>query len=249
VTRDTVRSREFPVAVPGIAALAALAWLDVLRRAAAMPGMDMAMPMSAPLSWQLPDLWAAGIMWTTMMIAMMLPSAIPMLLLFSATRRPSAVWLFAAGFLACWAAWSWLAAGLQWILQGVVALSPQLTVVRAPLAAAILIAAGLYQFTPLKHRCLSTCQSPLGFLMTGWRGGRRGALEMGLRYGAYCVGCCWALMALLFVVGVMNLVWIAILAIFVLLEKTAVRGPWLGRVTGTALIGWALYLLSAGTPA
>jgi predicted metal-binding membrane protein len=265
VVRDVLRSRELPVALAGIVALTTLAWLDVWRRAAAMAqdmtttsggaqgmsGMNMAMHVPRSIPWYLPDLFAAGIMWTTMMVAMMLPSAMPMLLFFAATRRSRsgrrtiglAVWLFAAGFLLCWAAWSWLAAGLQWTLQAAVALTPHMAIVRTPLAAAILIVAGVYQFTPLKYRCLSRCQSPLGFLLTGWRSGNWGVLVMGLRYGAYCVGCCWALMALLFVVGIMNLLWIAVLAIFVLVEKTVARGPWPSYAAGVALIAWALYLL------
>jgi len=262
--------RGLPVAVAGAVGLAALAWFDLWRRAAAMAhnagmgtgtgmgsGMSMAMAMPSPMLWNVPDLVAAAAMWSVMMIAMMLPSAMPMLLFFSAAQRsrraPSMVAmtasLFAAGFLLCWLAWSCLAAGLQWSLQALLVLSPQLTVVRAPLAAAILVVAGLYQFTPLKHACLARCQSPLSFLLTQWRDGPWGAVRMGMRYGAYCVGCCWALMALLFVVGVMNLMWIALLAIFVLIEKTTVRGPWLGRATGAALIAWAVYLLAVAPSA
>jgi predicted metal-binding membrane protein len=140
-------------------------------------------------------------------------------------------------------AWSWLAAAAQWILQASVALSPQLTVVRLPLAAVFVAAAGLYQFTRLKDACLTRCRSPLGFLLSEWRDGGWGALRMGVRYGTICAGCCWALMGLLFVVGVMNVLWIAVLSLFVLIEKTALRGPWPGRIAGAALIAWAVYLL------
>jgi predicted metal-binding membrane protein len=258
-------SRDFPfAAVAGVGGLTALAWLDLLHRASAMAtgagmdmgtgmGMSMAMAMPRPLPWDLPDLLAAGSMWSVMMTAMMLPSAFPVLFLVSAvqrsrmarTRGPSAA-LFAAGFLLIWVVWSWFAAGLQWALQAWLALSPHLTVARFPLAVAFLVLAGLYQFTPLKHACLARCQSPLGFLLTRWRHGPWAGLQMGASFGAYCVGCCWALMGLLFVVGVMNLLWIAALAIFVLVEKT-VRGPWLGRATGVALLAWALYLLVVGS--
>lgn len=176
-----------------------------------------------------------------------------MLLFFSGVQRArraaggpgAATAFFVAGFLAIWLAWSWLAAGLQWTLQAFFALSPQLMVTRLALAAAFLAVAGVYQFTPLKRACLGRCQSPLGFLLTQWRESAWGAAQMGVRYGISCVGCCWALMAVLFVVGVMNLLWVALLAIFVLLEKTVLRGPWPGRVTGALLIGWALYLLRA----
>ena len=249
-------SRDQSVIVAGIAGLTALAWLDLWRRTGEMThdaAMSMAMVMPRTNSWSIPDLLAAGAMWSIMMIAMMLPSATSMLLFFSAVRRSrpatggmgAQAAVFAAGFLGVWIAWAWLAAGLQWALQARVVLSPQLTVARIPLAAAFLIIAGLYQFTSLKHACLARCQSPLGFLLSRWRAGAWGAAQMGIRYGAFCVGCCWALMGLLFVVGVMNLVWVAVLAVFVLLEKTVLRGLWPGRITGAILIGWALYLLRA----
>ncbi len=254
--RAALPSRDLSLVVAGIAGLTALAWFDLWHRAGGMAkdaGMGTAMAMTPPVPWNLPELIAAGAMWSIMMTAMMLPSATPMLLFFAGvqrTRRTTGqtvvpAGIFAAGFLLIWLAWSWLAAGLQWALQASLVLSPQLAVARLPLAAVLLVLAGLYQFTPLKHACLARCQSPLGFLFTQWREGSWGALWMGARYGGYCVGCCWALMGLLFVVGVMNMLWIVLLAIFVLLEKT-VRGPWLGRVTGFALIAWALYLLRAG---
>jgi predicted metal-binding membrane protein len=250
--RAGVAPRDLPRVVAGVGGLTALAWFDLWRRAGAMaPGsgmaMDMAMPQ--PMPWSLPDFFAAGATWSVMMIAMMLPSATPMLTFLSATQRAqgaaasaAGTSLFAATFLLVWVAWSWVAAGLQWVLRAFAALSPQLTLVRAPLAA-ILAAVGLYQLTPLKQACLARCQSPPRFLLTRWRGGPWGALHMGGRYGAYSVGCCWALMGLLLVVGVMNLLWIAALSIYVLSEKTVLRGPWPGRVTGAVLIAWALYLV------
>lgn len=254
-------SRDFPLAaVAGVGGLTALSWLDLWHRAGAMAtdagmGMSTVVAGPRPMPWDVPDLLAAGSMWSVMMTAMMLPSAIPVLLLLSAVRRspmastrgPSGL-PFAVGFLLVWFAWSWLAAGLQWVLQALLVLSPHLTVARLPLAVTFLVLAGFYQFTPVKYACLARCQSPLGFLLTRWRDSPWAGVEMGARFGAYCVGCCWALMGLLFVVGVMNLLWIAVLAIFVLLEKT-VRGPWLGRATGVALITWALYLLVAAPSA
>jgi predicted metal-binding membrane protein len=257
IGRIAVTARDTYLAVlAGIAGVTALAWFDLWRRAGEMThdtgaGMNMAMALPQPTPWNVPDLLAAGTMWSIMMIAMMLPSATPMLVFISGVRRSrqATAWLaapaalFVAGFLVIWLAWSWLAAGLQWTLQASLALSPQMAVARLPLAAVFLAVAGTYQFTPLKHACLSRCQSPLGFLFTQWRDGAWGAAQMGVRYGAYCIGCCWALMAVLFVVGVMNLLWVALLAIFVLLEKTVLRGPWPSRMTGAALIAWALYLL------
>jgi predicted metal-binding membrane protein len=259
--RPAVAPRDAALVLAGVGAITALAWFDLWRRAGAMMpatggGMDMTgahMAMAAPPPWNVADLIAAGIMWSVMMTAMMLPAAAPILTLFSAARKARAsqpagvspAVFFAAGFVLLWTAWSWLAAGIQWILQASIALSPQLTVARAPLAAAILAVAGLYQFTGLKDTCLARCRSPLGFLLSEWHEGNKGALRMGFRYGAFCAGCCWALMGLLFVVGIMNLLWIAILSIFVLAEKTVLRGPWPGRVIGAALILWAVYLLRA----
>jgi predicted metal-binding membrane protein len=256
--RAALPSRDRSAVVAGIVGLTALAWLDLWRRASEMAhepgiGMNMAMVMPRAISWSVPDLLAAGAMWSVMTTAMMAPSATPMLLFFSGAQRAQQTTgaieipavLFAAGFLLIWIAWAWLAAGLQWALQTWLVLSPQLTVAQRPLAVAFLFITGLYQFTALKHTCLARCQSPLGFLFSQWRRGAWGAAQMGVRYGAYCVGCCWALMGLLFVVGIMNLLWAAVLGIFVLLEKTALRGPWPGRITGTMLIAWALYLLRA----
>lgn len=108
----------------------------------------------------------------------------------------------------------------------------------------LLLVAGVFQWTPLKRACLVVCRSPLGFVMRHWREGRRGALGMGVRHGLYCLGCCWALMALLFVAGVMNLVWVAMLAVAVLIEKVAPRGDLVGRIAGVALVAAGLWLLA-----
>lgn len=243
--------RERAIVLGGVVSLTALAWLELWRLAGEM-GMDAARPWQMP--WSLPDLGTAALMWGVMMTAMMLPSAAPMLLLFASVQRrrraqgegdtPTA--LFAGGYLLIWLACSLLAAGLQWALQALLLLSQQLATTSALLGAAFLLLAGLYQFTPWKDACLVQCQSPLAFLLTRWREGAWGALSMGLRHGAYCVGCCWALMGLLFVGGVMNLLWVAALAGFVLLEKAVARGPWLSRVAGLGLIIGALYLLHSG---
>lgn len=243
--------RERAIVLAGVIGLTVLAWLEVWQRAGRM-GTDVAMAWQ--MLWSLSDLGAAALMWGVMMTAMMLPSAAPMLLLFvSVQRRRRAqgkvvtpTGLFAAGYLLIWLAWSLLAAGLQWALQALLLLSPHLATTSALLGAAFLLLAGLYQFTPWKEACLVQCQSPLGFLLTRWREGAWGALSMGLRHGAYCVGCCWALMGLLFVGGVMNLLWVAALAGFILLEKAVAQGPWLSRVAGLGLITGALYLLHSG---
>ncbi|HKY96016.1 MAG TPA: DUF2182 domain-containing protein [Kiloniellales bacterium] len=197
-----------------------------------------------------PALWSPAYaalmfaMWCTMMLAMMLPSAAPMLLLFARVNRrdrdagpplvPTAV--FALGYLLVWAGFSFVAVALQWSLEEARLLSPMLETTDRWLGAAILCAAGLWQLTPLKTRCLGKCRSPLSFLMSRWRPGRGGALRMGLEHGLWCLGCCWFLMALLFLGGVMNLFWIAGLALYVLLEKTLPYGHWLGRAVGVALL-------------
>jgi predicted metal-binding membrane protein len=185
------------------------------------------------------------------MLAMMLPSATPMILLFAAVNRkqrarggpfvPTAA--FAAGYLVLWAVFSVLAVALQWGLQRVELVSPVLLRADIVVGGLLLVAAGLYQLTPLKHACLEHCRSPAHFLSRHWRSGPAGALRMGMEHGAFCVGCCWFLMLLLFVGGVMNLAWIAGLAAFVLLEKTVPAGHWLARAAGVALLltgGWWL---------
>ena len=175
-----------------------------------------------------------------------------MLLLFAATQRdratrgdPATVVAFAGGYLLVWAGFSVLAAALQASLQQSMLLSSDLAMSGGWIPAAVLALAGLYQLSPLKYACLVRCRSPLGFLLGHWRGGVGGALTMGLRHGAFCLGCCWALMVLLFVGGVMNLTWVAVLALFVLAEKVLPYGVWLSRVSGVALIAWAVWLAGA----
>jgi predicted metal-binding membrane protein len=191
-------------------------------------------------------------MWWVMMVAMMLPSAAPMLLLFARVNRKDKAagsplmptGAFATGYLIAWGGFSVVAAGLQWALEEARLMSPMLLLETANvwIGVAILVGAGLWQLTPLKTMCLRHCRSPLGFLIGNWRAGRLGALRMGLEHGAYCLGCCWFLMGLLFFGGVMNLYWIAGLAVFILLEKIIPLGHWLGRIAGVVLIGWGAYL-------
>jgi predicted metal-binding membrane protein len=232
----------------GVVAVAGLAWLDLWRRARGM--MDMAMPEMEP--WSPAEFGAILAMWLVMMVAMMLPSASPMLLLFAGTQRerttsgaPATVLAFAGGYLLVWGGFSVAAAALQAALQQSMLVSGDLAMVGVWVPAGVLALAGVYQLTPLKQACLVHCRSPLGFLLGHWRDGIGGALTMGLRHGAFCLGCCWALMALLFVVGVMNLAWIAILALLVLAEKVLPHGVWLSRASGVALLAWAAWVASA----
>jgi predicted metal-binding membrane protein len=185
-------------------------------------------------------------MWAVMMAAMMLPSAAPMILLYGSIARrrqatgdfSTASGKFASGYAVVWTMFSLAAANLQFGLEQAALVSPMMEITSIALAGAVLIAAGLYQWTPLKQACLRRCRSPLEFIMTEWREGTRGAVVMGLRHGGYCLGCCWLLMLLLFVGGIMNLAWIAGLALFVLIEKVAPLGHWIGRAAGAGLVVW-----------
>lgn len=210
---------------------------------------DMAMPQPA---WTLQYAALMFAMWWLMMTAMMLPSATPVLLLATALnrraapdRRPyGATALFACGYLAAWAGFSAVAVAAQAWLSANGTLSSMLHVGEGALAGVILLAAGLWQWTPLKHACLRHCRSPARFLTTRRRSGNIGAFAMGTEHGAYCVGCCWMLMALLFVGGVMNLYWIVALAGYVLVEKLLPSGERVARITGALLAASGLGLLA-----
>jgi predicted metal-binding membrane protein len=188
-------------------------------------------------------------MWIIMMVAMMLPSAAPMIDTYARivrTRAPASanarIWLFTAGYLLAWTIFSIVATAAQLLLQKTGVINNALTA--APVFGAILlIVAGVYQLSPLKNLCLTGCRSPLGFLTTHWREGGGGALRMGLSHGLFCLGCCWMLMALLFVFGVMNLAWVAALSVFVILEKSLPGGRLLARLSGIAMLAGGLALL------
>jgi predicted metal-binding membrane protein len=152
---------------------------------------------------------------------------------------------FATGYLVAWVGFAVLAAAAQWALHNLALVSP-MGVATTPVAGTLLIGAGIFQFTKLKQACLGKCRTPLGFLMTQWRDGTRGAMVMGARHGVYCVTCCWALMVLLFVLGVMNLAWVAVLAAIVLVEKVAPRADALTRLLGAGLITWGAWLIVNG---
>jgi predicted metal-binding membrane protein len=166
-------------------------------------------------------------MWAGMMVAMMLPSATPMILTFAAVsrnrrkqQRPYVpVTIFVAGYVAVWSGFSLLAAIAQWFLHRKALLTSGMASQSAIFAGLLLLAAGIFQFTPLKHACLTRCRAPFEFIMTRWREGAGGAFRMGLEHGLFCAGCCWALMGLLFVAGVMNILWIVVLSLLVGLEK------------------------------
>ena len=220
----------------GVALLAGLAWWFVLR-GAGMP--DMAM---APIQ---PQFAALVLMWWVMMAAMMLPSAAPAILLYARVREMrggdfalAQSWMFLSGYLAVWLLFSIGAAFVQRLVAG-----PSMALGDRMAEAAVLIAAGAYQLSPLKLGCLARCRSPAQFLSRHWRPGWDGAVRLGVLHGADCVGCCWMLMALLFVGGVMNLLWIVALTALVTVEKLAPHGRWIGRFAGVALIAWGAALL------
>jgi predicted metal-binding membrane protein len=258
--------RERLITGSALAILVLLAWIYLWRGAGTgMSALDttaltlfphrLAEPMGGMMSPVLG--WAsAAAMWWVMMVAMMTPSAAPLVLLYSRVVRHSdardarrtelaSPALLVAGYLLVWLLFSLLAATLEVFLQrsGLVSASMQWSR-SALLSSCVLLAAGLYQLSPLKHQCLTRCRSPILFLTRAWRAGRMGALIMGCKHGAWCVGCCWLLMTLLLVGGVMNLVWIAILAVLVLIEKFAPAGVLISRLTGLTLIGWGLATLA-----
>jgi predicted metal-binding membrane protein len=213
-------------------------------------GSGMAMAQANP--WSVVDFALMFLMWAIMMVGMMLPSATPMILLFAMVSRKQKeqgktfvpVGAFASGYLIVWTLFSLVAAALQWALEQTALLSPMMVSASPYLGGGLLIAAGIYQLTPLKTACLKHCRTPFTFVALHWRTGTDGAVKMGIHHGAFCVGCCWALMALLFVGGVMNLLWVAIIAGFVLLEKVIPRGRGLGHLTGAALIAWGAWLIA-----
>ncbi len=218
-------------------------------------GMDMGAAMAPGFqAWTTADFTFTFSMWTVMMIGMMTPSVAPMLLLYAGVGRKanenghpiaSTAW-FLAGYLAVWAGFSILATIAQWLLTRLALLNPAMVASSAVLGGAILIAAGLYQWTPMKGVCLRQCQAPIAFLAShgGFRSSPLGALRLGIAHGAYCLGCCWVLMALLFVGGVMNILWIAAIAFLVLLEKVVPAGQWISRISGTLMAVAGVWLLA-----
>ena len=245
--------RDRVVVALGILIIVGLSWAYLWTGAGTMEAMgDMLMPMSSG-PWSLQHASVMLLMWSVMMAAMMLPSALPMLLFYTMLARGrlhkgghySLTGAFAGGYLALWVAFSLAATALQAALENASLLSPMMEATSIYFASGVLIGAGLYQWTPFKQSCLKHCRSPLEFVLTNWREGTRGAFFMGLQHGAYCLGCCWLLMLLLFVGGVMNLAWIAGLALLVLVEKLAPAGHWLSRLVGVVLVGWGVTTLYA----
>jgi len=261
---EAILRRDRAIIIAALGMLAALAWSDLawLANDMVMDGMDMTgyrmipagqalmMPASSP--WQPIEFAYVFAMWVVMMIGMMTPSAAPMILIYArvgretANRRPfaSTAW-FAGGYLLAWIAFSLVATSAQWALERAALLTPMMASGSKILSGTLLILAGLYQWTPLKDVCLSQCQAPLAFILSrgGFQGGATSASMLGFRHGAYCIGCCWALMVLLFALGVMNLFWIATLAVLVLLEKVIPLGRVIARIAGIVSFAGGAWML------
>ena len=259
---ERLLARDRRLIAAALAALVVLAWgyLLVLSKQmsddasmASMQGMP-AIPnmpgMGRETTGLAQSLALTALMWWTMMIGMMVPSAAPMVLLFGNVQRRQLaaesprlrVALFTTGYLAIWGAFSVLAAVAQLALTKLALLAPLDLTVTTWLGAVLVALSGVYQLTPLKNACLRRCRSPAEFLSSHWRRGNAGAFRMGIEHGLYCVGCCWLLMSLLFVVGVMNLVWVAVIAAFVLIEKLVPQGETTAKINGVALLALALFL-------
>ena len=228
----------------GLAGLIALSW-------AYLVFWDMPMSLQA---WAWPHFAMMFTMWAVMMVAMMVPSAMPMILLYShATRKAKTdggnlapLFVFISGYIVAWTGFSLLAATLHGLFETAGIVTPMMISSHPWLTGGLLILAGIYQMSPLKDTCLVYCSHPVQFISKYWRTGTWGVFRMGLHHGLFCVGCCWALMMLLFVGGVMNLLWVAALAIFVLLEKVLPLPKRWGVISGGVLILAGLYLGVSG---
>ncbi|MFZ0151468.1 MAG: DUF2182 domain-containing protein [Xanthobacteraceae bacterium] len=262
---EAVLRRDRAIIIAALGLLTVLAWTDLVWLAddMSMGGMDMTgfrmipaglglmMPASEP--WKPVEFGYVLAMWVVMMIGMMTPSVAPMILIYARVARQAVIdgkpfapstW-FAGGYLLAWMAFSLVATSAQWMLERATLLTPMMASASNLLGGIVLIAAGLYQWTPLKEACLFNCQTPLAFISQhgGFRGDPSGAVTLGLRHGLYCVGCCWALMVLLFVGGVMNLFWIAALGVLVLLEKVRPDGQIIARLAGGLFVLAGVWML------
>jgi predicted metal-binding membrane protein len=245
-TRSTLPDRDRNAILAALGGVVVLAWTYLVVLAAEMDGMG-EMGAEAAMGirpWGVSGFLMMFLMWAVMMVGMMLPSAAPTTLVYAAVARKAArqgtpvapTASFVVGYLAVWTLFSLAATGAQWALDRAALLSPMLVASSPWLGALLLAAAGLYQLTPAKDVCLRHCRAPAHFIAAHWRPGVAGALRMGAIHGAFCLGCCWALMGLLFFGGVMNLLWIAAITLFVLGEKLLPAGPRTARWTGAAMI-------------
>ncbi len=253
-TLELILRKDRVFLIGGLIALTALSWWYIIYLYHQMYPMNMdalffAMPMNP--QWTLVDFVLLFLMWLVMMIAMMTPSIAPLVLVFAMVNRRkqevqnpyTPTGFLVTGYFLVWAVFSLIATLLQWGFQKIEWLNPEMIVTNKIVAAFILIAAGLFQFTALKVRCLNHCRNPIDFIHKKWKNGQGGALRMGIENGFYCLGCCWVLMALLFVTGIMNVLWIALLAIFVLIEKLFPRARLISYTAGFVLMVYGGFVL------
>ena len=243
-------AREHLWILAALVILSAMAWAGTVYQAGNM-GLGMvtcSMTMGTPFSFGNAALYI--VLWGVMMVAMMLPAMTPVVgLMQSIARNKRAqglpftpAWVFIAGYVALWTFTGGAGYAADMAIQSLPEAFPSLRAYGVVIGGLTLIGAGVYQLTPLKYLCLSQCRSPMGFLLTSWRDGTVGAFRMGVRHGAYCLGCCWSLMVVLFVMGTMNLVWMGLLTIVIFVEKIVPHGVAMGKATGVALILFGLVM-------
>ena len=249
---ESALGHERAFVVAGLVGVSLIAWVYLISEAETFHREGVGLPRM--------ELWSPGdfvlvfLMWSIMMVAMMVPSASPMVLTYATIRRKQhpdegafgATGAFLLGYVILWTAFSALATAAQWGLQRAALISSAGESTNAVFAGGLLLVAGIFQWTPWKRACLTRCRSPFLFIMTSWRDGTRGALMMGLEHGVFCLGCCWALMALMFLAGVMNIFWLVALSLFVLVEKVVPAGDLVGRLAGAGMMGWGLFLIRLG---
>ncbi len=251
---EAIASRDRLVVLAGLVAISAHAWYHTVALAHHAGHGSHALAPAQLHPWAAGHLATTFLMWGVMMVAMMAPTAAPMLLTLARVSRAqlpgsgpvASATSFLLGYLLVWTGFSLFATLAQWQLHQLALVSVAGASTHVAFGGMLLLGAGLFQLTPLKEACLSHCRSPLLFLMTQWRPGSWGALRMGVEHGGYCVGCCWALMALMFVAGTLHLMWCAALMVLMLAEKVLPGGRLVGQAAGGGLVGWGLYVLGTG---
>jgi predicted metal-binding membrane protein len=236
------------IAMGAMAGITCMAWMHNVHMATTMLS-PLSIPVSTSSDWSVADLVFNFGMWTVMMIGMMLPSVTPWVWTLSGWRQRRSInslclaTSFLAGYLICWTGFSALATLFQEFLRQSSIMTDTLMISDSYMAGSILAIAGIYQLTPLRARCLKHCRSPLSFFMSAWKPGNTGAFNMGAVHGLYCISCCWALMMLSFVTGVMNLIWMAAITLYILVDHAFSVGIWPSRISGALLIVSAVWVL------
>jgi predicted metal-binding membrane protein len=241
---ENILKKDRVIVLIGLFTILALSWIYTVYLASHMEMMDMKPTIIQIVEWDFSEIFTLFVMWIVMMIAMMIPSATPLILMFSQVNRKrsqrNAPYIptinFILGYIFIWSGYSIGITLIQYFLHNKALLSPMMISQNNIFGGSILILAGIFQWTPLKNSCLIHCRSPLSFITTQWKEGKFGAFFMGIKHGNYCVGCCWILMALLFVSGVMNLLWISVITLYVLIEKIHPWGNFIGKITGVLLL-------------